>query len=114
MTRTFAFATLLSLTALPALAEGWTIQTLGTMPSTEACMDHARIVMNRYIFDNGGGETAADTWSIYGFDLQPETVDAVIMCPTGGGDYVNAILVLHNEGEDRLAVADEIYRIWND
>ena len=73
-----AFALILAGT--PALAEGWTIQTLGTMPSTEDCMDHARIVLNQYIYDHGNAETASDSWSVYAFDLMPGTVDAVIMC----------------------------------
>lgn len=115
MMRSIALAlTLSAVAAAPALAEGWTLQTLGTMPSVEACMDKARIAVNRYIFDNGGGETAADSWSVYGFDLEPEAVDAVIMCPTGGGDYINAILVLHSEGTDRSIVADRIKSIWEE
>jgi hypothetical protein len=114
MTRILALATLMSATALPALAEGWTIQTLGTMDNTQACMDKARVVMNGYIFDHGGGNTTADTWSVYGFDLDPGTVDAVIMCPTGGGDYVNAILVLHSNSDTRSDMADAMLALWNE
>ena len=113
MMRKLVLALALITPALPALAEGWTIQTLGTMPSTEACMDKARIVINRYLFENKGGETASDTWSVYGFDLEPDSVDSVIMCATGGGNYVNATLVLHNEGNDRSTVANALLDFWN-
>jgi len=113
MMRPFALALALMFPALPALANGWTIQTLGTMPSTEDCMAKARTVMGAYIFDHGGGETASDTWSVYGFALEPGAVDAVLMCPTGGGDFINAILVLYSAEDNREAVSDTFYELWN-
>ena len=63
MIRIATAAAILTATALPAVAEGWSVSKLGTMPSVEDCMDRARIAVNRHIFDHGGGETTSDTWS---------------------------------------------------
>ncbi len=99
-----------------ARAEGWSISLLETMPAEQACMDKARRVISQYLFDHGGGNTASDTWSIYAFDLEPGKQDAVIMCPTGGGGDVEAILVIHSETEAdvRTTLVERLLAIWND
>ncbi|SMH31589.1 hypothetical protein [Maritimibacter sp. HL-12] len=101
--------------ATPVLAEGWSITKLGTMPSEQLCMDKARLVINRYIFANGGGSTGEDTWSLYGYDLEPGAQDVVVMCPIGGGGSVNAMMVIQSEssGDDRSWAAQELVAIWN-
>ncbi|WP_188528536.1 hypothetical protein [Sinisalibacter lacisalsi] len=103
------------LAAAPALAEGWSITKLGTMPSEQICMDKARLVINRYIFANGGGNTGEDSWSLYAYNLEPGGQDIVIMCPIGGGGAVNAMLVIQSEssGDDRSWAAQELVAIWN-
>lgn len=113
---TFALAaSSLVISASPSLAKGWSITKLGTMPSEQLCMDKARLVINRYIFANGGGSTGEDTWSLYGYDLEPGGQDVVIMCPIGGGGAVNAMLVIQSESEsdDRRWAASELVSLWN-
>jgi hypothetical protein len=110
-----ALALVLSVTAFPAFSEGWSITKLGTMSTDTACMNKGRAVINRYLFDYPGGETAADSWSVYGYDLQPGNQDVVIICPVGGGDYVNAVLIIQSEseGEPRNQVADTLVAYWD-
>lgn len=110
-----ALAFVLSVTALPAMAEGWSITKLETMSNDTVCMNKARAVISQYMFDYPGGDTGADSWSVYGYDLQPGDQDVVIMCPMGGGDYVNAMLVIQSESEDnaRTQVAGALVDYWD-
>jgi len=105
----------LGLAAAPAVSEGWSITKLGTIPSEQACMDKARLVINRYLFAHGGGHTGEDTWSLYAYDLEPGMQDAVIICPIGGGGAVNAMLIVQSESgaEDRGFAVEEMISIWN-
>lgn len=114
MIRSTIMAVGLACAALPAAAEGWSISDLGEMYDRESCMDRARKVVNRYIFNNGGGETASDTWTIYAYDLTPGDQDIVIMCPWVRGDVVNAFLVVHGETDssERQYVHGEIADYW--
>jgi hypothetical protein len=111
-----AFALGFALLATPAAAEGWSIFKLGTYDTVEACMQQARDVISRYMFEHGGGETGTDSWSVYGYDLEPGAQDVVIMCPVGASELVNAILVVQSESEsdERSQVADELARIWDE
>jgi hypothetical protein len=79
-------------------------------------MQKAREVISRYMFDVGGAETGSDSWSVYGYDLEPGAQDAVIMCPVGVSEMVNALLVVHSESEAdlRIQVAEELVRIWDE
>jgi len=104
-----------TMAAVPASAEGWSITKLGTMPTEQLCMDKARLIINRYIFANGGGNTGEDTWSLYAYNLEPGGQDIVIMCPIGGGGAVNAMLVIQSESssDDRSWAARELVSLWN-
>jgi hypothetical protein len=104
-----------ALFASPAAAEGWSIFKLGSFDSADTCMQKAREVVSAYMFDHGGAETGADSWSVYGYDLEPGGQDAVIMCPVGAGEMVNAMLVVQSESEsdDRIQVAEELVRMWD-
>ena len=105
----------MALAASPAASEGWSISKLESMPSEQACMDKARLVINRYLFAYGGGHTGEDTWSLYAYDLEPGMQDAVIICPIGGGGSVNAMLIVQSESEaeDRTTAVTELISIWN-
>ncbi|RME17997.1 MAG: hypothetical protein D6801_02295 [Alphaproteobacteria bacterium] len=111
----FACAAGLALAAGPAAAEGWSITKLGTMATVDECMQKARKVISAYMFDKGGAETGADSWSIYGYDLEPGAQDVVIVCPVGASEQVNAMLVIQSESEpaDRKAVSDALLRLWD-
>ncbi|GKY90207.1 hypothetical protein [Sinisalibacter aestuarii] len=105
-----------ALLASPASAEGWSIFKLGSYSDVDDCMQRARDVVSRYMFDKGGAETGADSWSVYGYDLEPQAQDVVIMCPVGGGDMVNAILVVQSESEAeyRVQVAEDLVQMWDE
>lgn len=116
--RRSAFAALaigLSLAAGPASAEGWSIFKLESLDSVEACMAKARTVISRYMFDIGGAETGADSWSVYGYDLEPGAQDAVIICPEGPDGVVDALLVVQSESEsaEREQAAEGLSDIWD-
>lgn len=118
MIRSAAFAAAvggLAFTAAPGVAEGWSITTLETMTSQQACLDKAQAVVTRYLGENGGGSTGADPWAFYAYDLEPGMQDAVIMCPTGGGGAINAVLVVQSESDSdsRNAAADGLVAMWN-
>lgn len=115
MIRSTALALAMSVAALPAMAEGWSITHLETMGQTGACLDQARSVINRYMFAHGGGSTGADTWSMYGYDLEPGMQDMVIMCPSSS-NQVFAILVVQSESDssDRGWVAQTLVDYWNE
>ncbi|PID35888.1 MAG: hypothetical protein CR993_07740 [Rhodobacterales bacterium] len=105
----------MSVAALPAMAEGWSINHLETMGSSEACMKKARSVLNRYMFAHGGGSTGADTWSLYGYDLEPGMQDVVIMCPYEG-DMSFAIVVVQSESDSdtRSLVSQRLVDYWDE
>ena len=107
-------ASLLAGAAAPALAEGWSITKLGSLATEQACMDKARMVINRYLFAHAGGSIGADAWSLYAYDLEPGLQDVVIVCPIGGGGAVNPMLVVQSESSDsdRAWVANELVSIW--
>ena len=115
MIRSTFLALGLSALALPAMAEGWSITHLETMTNSGACMEQGRSVINRYMFAHGGGSTGADTWSLYGYDLEPGLQDVVIMCPSSGGQ-VFAILVVQSESDsdDRGWAAQTLVDYWNE
>ncbi len=116
MKRIATFALVLSAMAIPAMAEGWSITKLETMTSDTDCMNKARAVINRYIFDYDAGDTGADSWSVYGYDLEPGQQDVAIICPLGGGEFVNAMLVIQSESESepRNQVAKTLVAYWDE
>lgn len=101
--------------AMPAAGEGWSIYKLDSFESTDACMAKARTVISHYMFDHGGAETGADSWSVYGYDLDPGLQDAVIVCPEGPDGLIDAMLIVQSESEseERVQVAEELVRIWD-
>lgn len=110
-----ALALALGLAAAPASAEGWSIFKLDSLDTADACMSKARQTISHYMFDIGGGETGADSWSVYGYDLEPGQQDAVIICPEGPDGMVDALLVVQSESEtdEREQVAQGLADIWN-
>jgi hypothetical protein len=106
----------LALASGPAAAEGWSIFKLDRFDDIESCKMKAREVISRYMFDNGGSETGADSWSVYGYDLEPGAQDVVIICPLGPDDKVDALLVVQSESEseDRVQVAEALVRLWEE
>lgn len=106
---------LLLASAAPAAAEGWSIFKLDSLPDAETCMAKARTVISQYMFDYGGAETGADSWSVYGYDLEPGQQDAVIVCPEGPDGAVDALLIVQSESESeqRVQAAEALVEIWD-
>lgn len=116
MKRILALAAGLTLLAAPVAAEGWAISKLGTLDNVDDCMQKARKVISRYMFEHGGDETGADSWSVYGYNLDPGAQDVVIICPVGASEMVNALLVVQSESnaDDRQQVSDELAKLWDE
>lgn len=105
----------LAVAANPAAAEGWSIFKLDSLSDLESCMAKSRAVISAYIFDNGGSETGADSWSVYGYDLEPGGQDVVIVCPEGPDGMIDAMLVVQSESESdlRVQVAEALVALWD-
>lgn len=101
--------------AAPAQAEGWSIFKLENVADAAACMTRARQTISSYVFDYGGNETAADSWSVYGFDLEPGQQDVMIVCLDGADGAIDALLVVQSESErePREQVAEALVKIWD-
>lgn len=110
-----ALAIVAGLGAGPVAAEGWSIYKLESLDTVDACMSKARRTISSYMFDVGGGETGVDTWSVYGYDLEPDKQDAVIICPEGPDGLTDALLVVQSESEtdEREQVAKALVDAWN-
>ncbi|OIP86712.1 MAG: hypothetical protein AUK37_02750 [Rhodobacterales bacterium CG2_30_65_12] len=101
--------------AAPVAAEGWAIFKLDSVDDLAACMSRARRTVSSYIFDHGGSQTGADSWSVYGYDLEPGQQDVVIVCFEAAGGAIDALLVVQSESESepREQVAEALLRIWD-
>lgn len=99
-----------------ASAEDWTFKDLGELSKRSTCMIRAEQAIKRYKNVYGGGSTASESWTVYGYDLEPGDQDVVIMCPIVNGDVVNAFLTVHGESseDNREFTADTIERYWDE
>ncbi len=120
MKRIGAALTTVCATALagPSLAEGWMVMDLGETATREICMERADRVLNAYLEANGGHSVEQDSWTKYGYDLQPGDNDVLIMCPVVSGDVYNAFLVVYGaftDGEEDHTgvVAEELQHLWD-
>ena len=93
-----------------AAAETFKIGDLGETPSRRICMAVAGQVLEAYL-DKFGGHSIdgnledTESWSYYGWDLQPGDNDVVITCPIVA-DQANAFYTIHSSGNDAEANAD--------
>ena len=114
MIRMLISAALLAVTPaivpISAMAETFKIGDLGETPSRRICMSVAEQVLEAYLDKFGGHSTAgnandSESWSYYGWDLQPGNNDVVITCPIVA-DQANAFYTIHSSGNDAEANSD--------
>lgn len=110
----FALALMPFVIPVAGLADGWSIHDLGAVPTRAECMARAKTTISAYMFQNGGGETFAEAWTVYAYDLTPGDQDAVIMCPIVAGGAANAFVHVFGEADNaqRVFTGDELKRIW--
>ncbi len=120
MTRICAALAMTCATALagPALAEGWVVTDLGEVESRDLCMDRADRVLNAYLEANGGHSVESDSWTKYGYDLEPGDNDVLIMCPVVNGGVYNAFLVVYGAFVETTddhtdQVTAELQHLWD-
>jgi hypothetical protein len=106
----------LALTAGVASAEGWTVTDLGSMDDRAECMRLAEATVDAYRATYGGeGFTGRSEWTIGGYDLRGDVVDALFMCPIEAG-LVAPFLIVYNsddENDARETIADRLEEIWD-
>jgi len=114
--RTFVSGLGLSVLATMAPAEGWTVSDLGSLDTREDCMRRAEATIDSYRASYGGsGFTGRSEWTIGGYDLRGDVVDALIICPIEAG-LAEPFLIVFNSDSDNDArglVAERLEEIWD-
>lgn len=102
-----------------AMAEGWTVTELSTLPDRAVCMERATSTFKLFIQTYGGGNIVAgkgtDDWTVAGYDLQGTEIDALIICPYEGGVVEPFLTVFNSEANDngRQLVAKRLKALWD-
>jgi len=106
----------LALTAGAAGAEGWTVTDLGSLGDRAECMRLSEATVDAYRMTYGGdGFTGRSEWTIGGYDLRGDVVDALFICPIEAG-LVAPFLIVYNSDSDndaRETVAVRLEEIWD-
>lgn len=106
----------LALSAGAAGAEGWTIADLGSLEDRAECMRLAEATVDAYRVAYGGdGFTGRSEWTIGGYDLRGEVVDALFICPIEAGLVAPFLIVFNSDSDNdaRETVADRLEEIWD-
>lgn len=100
-----------------ASAEGWSVIDFNAVNTVEICMNYAETTFNTYRERFGApGFTGRSTWTVGGYDLRGEVVDAIFVCGDEAG-LATPYLVIHNTDEDsdaRELIADRLGDIWDE
>ncbi|WP_306044394.1 hypothetical protein [Nioella sp. MMSF_3534] len=99
-----------------AQAEGWTVSDLGSVDERAECMRLAEATIDAYRATYGGdGFTGRSEWTIGGYDLRGEVVDALIICPIEAGIAAPFLIVFNTDSDNdaRETVADRLNEIWD-
>lgn len=99
-----------------ASAEGWTVTDLGSLDTREECMRLAEATIDTYRATYGGnGFTGRSEWTIGGYDLRGDVVDALIICPIEAGLAAPFLIVFNTDSDNdaRDTVADRLSEIWD-
>lgn len=99
-----------------AQAEGWTVFDLGSVDERAECMRLAEATIDAYRATYGGdGFTGRSEWTIGGYDLRGEVVDALIICPIEAGIAAPFLIVFNTDSDNdaRETVADRLNEIWD-
>jgi hypothetical protein len=106
----------LALCATTVGAEGWTVTDLGSLDTREECMRLAEATIDAYRATYGGdGFTGRSEWTIGGYDLRGDVVDALIICPIEAGLAAPFLIVFNTDSDNdaRDTVADRLSDIWD-
>lgn len=106
----------LAMTAGMAGAEGWTVTDLGSLDDRAECMRLAEATVDAYRMAYGGdGFTGRSEWTIGGYDLRGDVVDALFICPIEAGLVAPFLIVYNSDGENdaRETVAERLEEIWD-
>jgi hypothetical protein len=100
-----------------AQAEGWSVIDFDPVPDRASCMSQADTTLRTYRarFD-APGFTARSDWTLGGYDLKGDPIDALFICADEQG-RVEPFLVLYNTDDDshaRETVADRLSVIWDE
>lgn len=104
------------LLATMAQAEGWTVTDLGSVDERAECMRLSEATIDAYRGAYGGdGFTGRSEWTIGGYDLRGEVVDALIICPIEAGLVAPFLIVFNSDSDNdaRETVADRLSDIWD-
>lgn len=99
-----------------AHSEGWTVSDLGSVDERPECMRLAEATIDAYRASYGGdGFTGRSEWTIGGYDLRGEVVDALIICPIEAGIVAPFLIVFNSDSDNdaRETVADRLSDIWD-
>ena len=97
-------------------AEGWTIADLGSMEDRDECMRMAEATVDAYRMAYGGdGFTGRSEWTIGGYDMRGEVVDALFICPIEAGLVAPFLIVFNSDSDNdaRESVADRLEELWD-
>ena len=100
-----------------ASAEGWSVIDFNAVNTRDICMNYAETTIETYRSRFGApGFTGRSEWTVGGYDLRGEVVDALFVCVDEAG-LVSPLLVLHNTDDDsdaRELIADRLGDIWDE
>ncbi|MDG3041388.1 hypothetical protein [Roseicyclus marinus] len=100
-----------------ASAEGWSVIDFNAVNTRDICMSYAEVTIETYRNRFGApGFTGRSDWTVGGYDLRGEVVDALFICPDEAG-FVAPFLVIHNTDDDsdaRELIADRLGDIWDE
>ncbi len=104
-------------TAGSAQAEGWSVTNFRSVPDRATCMNYAETTLNVYSQRFGQiGFIGRSDWTIGGYDMRGEVVDALFICPDEAG-MTAPFLVIHNSDDDgaaRETISDRLGEIWDE
>ncbi len=100
-----------------AMAEGWSVTDFDSVADRATCMSYAETTLN--IYDQRFapvGFIGRSDWTVGGYDLRGDVVDALFVCTDEVG-LVAPLLVVHNTDDDsdaRQVITDRLSDIWDE
>ena len=108
-------AAVLFATGSTAGAEGWSVVDMTTMETRAECMARAEATIARYrqTYDASGIDDSTE-WTVAGYNLRGDVIDALFICPTEAG-LISPFLIVYNVDNDSAArqlITDRLREIW--
>ncbi len=100
-----------------AAAEGWSVVNFSSMGEQSDCMARAEATIAQYrqTYDTQG-PTRSTEWTVAGFNLRGDVIDAIFMCPMEAG-LAAPFLIVYNTDDDSAArevISDRLQDIWRE